>query len=128
VEEKRQEEEMSKHKNRKNMVKSFFFPSLANYEIKVTSTNDVPKAVKQAKFSMGENEGSAEAMVFHDNNSVISYLFIPNSTSLGTVVHECYHVVRRMGLKLAITDTNEFTAYHLGDLVQRISDWRWSWK
>lgn len=119
---------MSKHKNRKDMTKSFFFQSLANYEVKVTSTNDVPRAVKQAKFDMGEHEKSADAIVFHDKESAFSHMFIPHCIDLGTITHECYHVVRWLGSKLCITDTNEFIAYHLGDLVQRISDWRWSWK
>ena len=118
-----------KHKNRRDMKKSFFFSSLANYEVEVTSTNNVPRAVKRAKFDLSEeDEGTADAVVFHDKESAASYMFIPHNTDLNIIVHECYHVVRRMGQMLNISDTNEFIAYHLGDLVQRISDWRWSWK
>lgn len=113
------------------MVKSWFFPVFNGYEIKVVSSNNIREAVEKFEHTKGhelfEEEDTTNALHFFVRAAGLSYIFIPHDVSLGTVTHEVYHAVSRM-LKEHDVDDDEAVAYHLGYMVQQISDWRWSWK
>lgn len=114
---------------KKDRTKSFKFPVFCDYEIKVVSTNDFEKTFKRFKLPFDEDDKTAGALTIHCQDEAISYIFIPYKVSLDLMVHEAYHAIRHMLLKHSVKiDDNEVVAYHLGYLVQKISDWRWSWK
>lgn len=123
---------MSKRIGKKDRVKSWHFPVFNNYEIKVVSSNDVKRAVKKFEHTRSVSDEDVEdtlALHFWVKDEDISYVFIPHKVKISAVVHECYHAIRRMLNVFGVdVDDNEIVAYHLGYLVQQISDWRWSWK
>ena len=125
---------MSEHrlKNKKDRVKSWHFPVFHNYEIKVVSSSNIKKAVKKfehTKNISAEDLEDSHALHFWVKDEDMSYIFLPHKTTISATVHEAYHAIRRMLNVFGVdVDDNEIVAYHLGYMVQEISDWRWSWK
>lgn len=111
------------------MIKSWSFPVFSGYKITVVSSNDIKKAIGKFKHTKNVDVENTEACHIAVENEPLSYIFVPHRITLSQMVHESYHAIRRLmryhGVNL---DDNEVVAYHLGYLVQQISDWRWSWK
>lgn len=120
-----------KYKNIPDKTKTWLFP-VFGYEIKVVSSNDIMKAMQKFKHTKNidvEEHDSSAALSVHVSKEPLTYIFVPHRITLEMMVHEAFHAVRRMLKYHSInTDDNEIVAYHLGYLVQQISDWRWSWK
>lgn len=110
-------------------TKVFKFP-VFGYSVKVVSSNDIPKALLKYKHTENVDfQAGTAALSIHIAGEALTYIFVPHKITLEQMVHESYHAIRKMldeaGVRL---DDNEVVAYHLGHLVQEISDWRWSWK
>jgi hypothetical protein len=122
---------MSRLDKEKVRIKTFKFPVFANYEIVVVSAGDIRKAMSRFKHTRNvdmSNFPTADGFNIHVANEPTTYIFIPTTASLGLTTHEAYHAVDRMLKFFHVEENDEVIAYHLGYLVQEISEWRWSWK
>ena len=107
--------------------KIFRFPVFSDYKIVVISSNDYKKDLKRRFPNSNIDEyDHADAVTIHAKGE--TFIYIPHKVSLNIMVHESYHAVRRMLKYHDVVDDNEVIAYHLGYLVQEISDWRWTFR
>jgi hypothetical protein len=110
-------------------TKTFVFPVFHNWKIKVVACEDINAALLRCKYTKDMPEpDSTAALTVHVNDEGLSYIFIPHNVSLGTTAHEVYHAVENMLKNHDVEPRGEIVAYHLGYLVQQISDWRWDLK
>lgn len=63
-------------------------------------------------------------IVFTTEDDGLTYMLLNFTASPGTVAHESWHVVYRMLKGLGAKLENEVVAYHLGDLVRKITDFQ----
>lgn len=110
-------------------IKTFIFPVFDYWRIRVVSTNDFNKALKKFKHTRAFSElENTAAFNVHVENENLSYIFIHHKVELGTVAHEAYHAIERMLSLHDVEPRGEVIAYHLGYLIQEISNWQRSWK
>lgn len=99
------------------------FPIL-NYRVVVILTDDISASRESRKTELGPVgepiSKYVDGMHSYDDYSPDSYIFISPEGRLGTIAHECYHVVDRMFRWIGAKHENELTAYHLGYLTDEI--------
>lgn len=111
-------------------VKIYFtdvvFPVYGNYQVRVVFTSDIVRAMlKWAETrACAENvESSDLAHAIHVEDRPKSYIFLPRDADAGCIVHECWHVIRRMLVDWCGAELeNEIVAYHLGYLTKKVVD------
>jgi hypothetical protein len=99
------------------------FPVFNHYVVHVEIAKDLKKAMVKypaAKPATNDLE-DVRAIVVHKHDTSFSYMFFKPNPNVGTIAHECYHVVRRMLNYVGCEDDNEVTAYHLEYLVRKVT-------
>ena len=57
-------------------------------------------------------------------DELLTVIIIQPDANAGTIAHECWHCVRQMLLHMGATLDNEVVAYHLGYVVNRVTDFK----
>ena len=106
----------------KSRVKIIVFPVFCDYVVHVELTTDVAKSLSKYPSTKGvfQETGITDAMSIHITNENFSYIFLRYNSSVGTIAHESWHVVKRMMEHVGIELDSETVAYHLGYLVNQI--------
>lgn len=94
------------------------------HRLKVILTSDVRATHKALGFGDGIHTDMAACIVYHTSDDGLTYMLLNFKAGPGTVAHESWHVVRRMLRGLGAKLENETVAYHLGDLVKKITDFQ----
>jgi hypothetical protein len=111
----------TRHGDYEQIVK---FPVWSGYCVQVIFTESISKSLKSRgrKF----NAESTDALHWNrgDGHSVLVFQ-IGNAPS-GTIAHECWHAIRTMLVDYCGVEImeDEVTAYHLGWLVQQVTNFR----
>jgi hypothetical protein len=99
------------------------FPVFSDYTVHVEIAADLEDAVKKYKHTRDIEVGpDVDGLAIHVDYEPISYLFVPPRCSVGTIAHECWHVVHRMLKHVGVDIESETVAYHLGYLVDKVTD------
>jgi hypothetical protein len=97
------------------------FPVLNHYNVHVEFTSDLKKSISHYRETKDIELYSDESgLAIHPKNQPRSFIFFKGNPNPGTIVHESWHVVRRMLEYYGIELDNEVVAYHLGYLVRNI--------
>jgi hypothetical protein len=113
----------SKLSKKKDKFTHIEFP-VFHYCIHVEFTSDLKKALQkypQTK-DIDLDEITDYALTVHDEHDGASFIFLPWDCSIGVIVHESWHAIRRMMSYINSDFDNEVIAYHLGYLVDEIID------
>jgi|SRR5690348_16273695 len=97
------------------------FPVFSYYIVHVEVTSDIKKTA--AKYEQTRNIPDLEngdAWSIHPANENFSFIFLKPNPSVGTIAHECWHVVKRMMDYMGVELDSETVAYHLGYLVDKV--------
>lgn len=91
-----------------------------NYDVYVIVTNDFFKASRKLNHEEHDESwyGSTGAVALHTIDKGESFILLKPNASVDHVVHEAWHVIRRMFEWISAELENEMVAYHLGYLVQ----------
>lgn len=108
-----------------NKIKKVRFPALCNYLVHVEFTADIAKTLlKYPETRNVDMTSCTTGLAIHVRDDAHSFLFIYHKSNAGTIAHESWHVVRRM-MEFADVDLeNEVVAYHLGYLVNQVTDFQ----
>jgi len=99
------------------------FEVMANYCVRVILSNDIVKSA-QERIGRGPGEG-ADAFCYHVHDTGRSYIFLPLDAPEGTVVHECWHIVRQIMAYCHVQELDdEVIAYHLDHIVEKVYDFK----
>lgn len=96
------------------------FPVLGEYRVRVVVTSDLKKSLEQHGIPADADDNSTYAMAVHEDGTGYSAIFLPYGANISSVVHESWHVIRRMMEYLGIELDNETVAYHLGYLTEKV--------
>jgi hypothetical protein len=105
-----------------------------HYTVRFISTDNMKKSFARFEHTKSvledeERDWSVSSGVsVHVKGEGLSYIFVPHTCGVGTVVHEAFHCIEAMLKDRDIPVADEMVAYHLGYLVQAISDFRWEMK
>jgi hypothetical protein len=102
------------------------FDVWSGYQVHVVFTDDLGKSRKARYGSAGGTDG-ARALHSSAQDGHGHLFFRIGDTPAGCIAHEAWHAVRCMMVDfggMTIME-NEATAYHLGHLVQKITDYKW---
>lgn len=98
------------------------FPVLARQKLTVVLTGDMEsswgKHLPEEKWS-GEGD---EAGLYWTDDKGTHFIFLPWTASAGTVAHESYHAVHEMFTFVDAKPDDETIAYHLGFIVDHITE------
>jgi hypothetical protein len=101
---------------RKNVV----FEVMARYIAHIVFSEDVAKSCA-ARYGSCKAHDDAVAFVRHSTIDGRTHMFFPFDSDPGTIAHEAWHVIYHMFDWIGVKDfDNEFTAYHVGYLVEQI--------
>lgn len=99
------------------------FEVMANFQVRVVFSDDLFKSAKARLGSIPDE--SADAFVYHVKDEGKSYIFLPMDASENVVVHECWHIVRRVFRWCHVADLDdEIVAYHLDHLVEKVYEFK----
>ena len=99
------------------------FPVFGHYLVHVELTSDMKKTLAkypQTRDIWEDQDESTYGLAVHVKGENFSYIFLSANPSVGNIVHESWHVVRRMMQHLGVELDSETVAYHLGYLVDNI--------
>ena len=99
------------------------FPVWANYAVRIVFTEDIGNSLR-ARGNPRRTE-STEALHWNIGNGSVLIFKIGDCGS-GTIAHECWHAIRTMLVDYCGVETmeDEVTAYHLGYLVQQVTNFK----
>ena len=89
------------------------------YRVKAVVTDNLGEYGCSLGFHEHSNRSPEATHFTNGYESIIAFSPFP---SPGTIAHECWHAVRTMLLNADAELDNETVAYHLGHLVDKISD------
>jgi hypothetical protein len=112
----------SKHGDYERVVT---FPVWSNYKVHVIFTDNIAESRIARYGDSGLAEG-ANALHCCAKDGHSHLLFKLGDCTIGVVAHECWHAIRCMLVDWAGVEImeNELTAYHLGYLVDKVSEFR----
>lgn len=95
----------------------------SNYAVRIVFTHDIGKSLN-ARGNPRKTEAT-EALHWNIGNGSVLIFKIGDCAS-GTIAHECWHAIRTMLVDYCGVETmeDEVTAYHLGYLVQQVTNFR----
>lgn len=100
--------------------KNLQFDAMSGYVAHIIFSDDIVKSCR-ARYGSCNSRDSAIAFVRHSVIDGRTHMFFPMDADPGTIAHEAWHVVYHMFDWVGVKDfDNEFTAYHLGYLVEQI--------
>jgi hypothetical protein len=109
----------------KNKITIVEFPVFGDYLIHVEICSDLQKTVlKYPQTKDVDQLESTNALTVHPHGESFSFIFLKYNSSAGTVAHESWHAIRRMMEHMGIALDSETVAYHLGYLVNRITQFK----
>lgn len=100
--------------------KNIQFEAMSGYVVHIIFSDDI---VASCTKRYGSCKSRDTAMAFVRNSTVDgrTQMFFPMNANEGTIAHEAWHVIFSMFDWCGVREfDNEFTAYHLGYLVERI--------
>ena len=105
----------------RSKVKLIEFPVFVDYCVHVEFTDNLERSM--AKYKQTENIPCGEdthAIAVHVEDAGLSFMFLPYDVNVGTIAHECWHVVKNMMDYHGVELDSETTAYHLGYMVNKV--------
>jgi hypothetical protein len=100
------------------------FPVFSNYTMFVVFSNDLC-ASRMARYGSAGAGGESDTGAFVSLCSEGCHIFLKPYASAGIVTHEAWHAVRALLVWAEARDfDNEVVAYHLGYLVNQITDFQ----
>ena len=109
----------------KNKITTIEFPVFGDYFIHVEIFSDLQKTLlKYPQTQSIEDEEGTDALTVHPRNEPVSFIFLKYNSSAGTIAHESWHAIRRMMQYFGVDIESETVAYHLGYLVNRITQFK----
>lgn len=106
-------------------IKTIRFPVLNNFTVIVEFTGDIKKSLlRREETRQVEIEDGVGGLAVHRADRMRSFVFLKHDSTIGDVTHECWHAIRHMMNHLGIALDSETVAYHLGYLVQKVSELR----
>ncbi len=100
------------------------FPVWSNYCVHVIFTEDIAGSLKRRGREF--NATSTDALHWNRGNGHSVLMFQLGNAPSGTIAHECWHAIRTMLVDYCGVETmeDEVTAYHLGYLVQQVTNFK----
>lgn len=95
-----------------------------HWSIDIVVTRDVVGYAKHINWQGGDREATTSGMNLFFDEELRSVIIIQPDASAGTIAHEAWHCVRRMLLHMGAGLDNEVVAYHLGYLVNKMTDFK----
>lgn len=95
-----------------------------HWSIDIVVTREVVEYAKHRGWRSNGKESTTSGMNLFFDEDLLSVIIIQPDANAGTVAHEAWHCVRRMLLHMGADLDNEVVAYHLGYLVNKITDFK----
>lgn len=113
---------VSKHGDYETIAK---FPVFSNFKIHIVFTGDMEHAQK-VRYGSSAHTHDTEAMFRASDKNDAHMFFWLGAACSGTIAHESYHAIRFLmdDYAGATMMDNEVMAYHIGYLVQKITDFK----
>jgi hypothetical protein len=98
-----------------------------NYAIKVVFTGDFKEFAKKKKWSkfseqIADDDRTVSGYHCSHPGEGLSWILLRHDPKISTIVHETFHVVWRIMEHIGAKFENEVMAYHLGYIVEKITD------
>lgn len=97
------------------------------WEVNIIYTNDISQSRTNRVQEIGALKKpvriTCDAMHEYSKLYFESWVFITEKCTIGTVVHEFWHVIEAIFRTLEIKMDNENVAYHLGYLTDKYYEW-----
>ena len=98
------------------------FPVFCNYTVHIELAEDIHTAMRKYPTTRNISTEDVEAITVHKDDASFSFVFFKPNANAGTIAHESYHIVRRILKYMGCDVDNEVVAYHLGYLVNAITN------
>lgn len=95
------------------------------HRLKVILTADLKASYRALEVTDDDLHSDATAcIVYTTSDDGLTYMLLNFNAGAGTIAHESWHVIYRMLKGLGAKLDNETVAYHLGDLVRKITEFQ----
>jgi hypothetical protein len=111
---------MSTYSYRKAKIE---FPAF-HWTVEVVVTTYVLKYARHVGWSGDRDESTTHGINMFFPDDLTTVIVIPLNASAGTIAHEAWHSIHRMLVHLGAGLDNETVAYHLGYLVDGITQFK----
>lgn len=97
------------------------------YSVEVIVTTDFEYSLKKRRDILGDIETKDNAFAFtclREGQSK-AHLFCPPDSSIGTIAHECLHIVAFVMREIGAQFEEEIWAYFVGELAEKVAIVAW---
>lgn len=95
-----------------------------HWSIDMVVTPDVVEYAKSRGWPGGVQEETTDGITLWFSKEQLSVIIIQPDASAGVIAHEAWHAVRRMLLHVGAELENEVVAYHLGYVVNHLTNFK----
>jgi hypothetical protein len=108
----------------KERTKTIIFPVFGRYRVSIIISTDKNRTKNRLvkKLNGAFHETDFEALHIWIGKENASYLLFQENAKVGTIVHECWHCIRKIMDWAGSDYDDEVVAYHLDYLTQEVYD------